>query len=187
MCTAECESWDFLCEPGTLRINAATRSLEVLQSRRVHAEVASRLAGLRARKQRAMSRGRELDLPSLLLALDKDDGIFPDDQIRSDVLVIGNPRDDRLVVGERDFAGVDELIEFLGRQPRRSLRAGIFLGELFHIKGDLVGTRVSKLVTQFCESRDVDLFVKPTSIAWGPIDRRTRWTNRASDSVYDPD
>ena len=215
-------SWEDCGGPGTLSVNTATQSLDVLQSRRVHGEIATYLDSLRARKQSAAFRGRELDLPSLFRALAKDATRFPENEIRADALVITpnfrvDPAEDygKLAVAMRSpakrpdllrwaktdsepqnpyrfgpdtFANADELLEFLECQPRSSLRGGILVGELEHTPGKVGSDHICSRVKTFCESRDLDLFIRPTYGEFGNNqDMRIRWVIRASDSLYSPD
>jgi hypothetical protein len=185
-CDNDCETWEELGGPGKIRPNAGLQTLDVFQSRRIQFEVAERLAKMRAVKQ-SLSRGREMDYPSLCRAIFIADGNFPEDEIRRDVMAIRHTsyHSENLVSNERSYSSIDELIAFLGRQPRPKMRSGVLYENCGAAQKE-VAARLEKL----CRSSDLDLFIKtPCWSGFGSAPPEfIRWIVRASDSVYlDPE
>lgn len=175
------ESWEDLGGPGWLRASPEKQSIEVFQSRRVHAQVVQYIDSIRSQRA-SLARGRNIDFPTMKRAMC---GLYSEPNFRPGTVFIANPNDHQLTIGDQYFADINELIGFLRRQPRDSLRAGIFWTER---RREPPADYTARL-REFCESRDVDLFIRPNydSVTFQYLPRNW-WIVRATDSIYlDPD
>jgi len=180
--TIEPDSWEDLSGPGLFLNSSESQSLDVLQSRRVHAAVAAFLDEIRIRR-RSAARGRDLDCQALGHVLF---GFYSEPKFHPGCIRISaNPLGDQLVVGDASIANFDELMEFLQQLPQDSLRAGVIWNEW---RWEPIPPDADRLKL-FCQARDVDLFIRPNcgNVIGQPLSRDW-WVVRASDSIYlDPE
>lgn len=181
--TIEPDSWEDLAGPGRISLSAENQTLDVSQSRRVHGEIVSFLGKVRSLKANySRGRDRELDVQALARAIW---GFDSEREFRPGVIRIESPIDDKLVVGDRSFSGIDKLIDYLRDHSRDMLRDGVFWSEMRREPSPGDADRLK----EFCRTRDLDLFIRPNygNIIGQPLPRNW-WVVRASDSIYlDPE
>jgi len=178
-------SWDDLGGPGKFEICSLTQTLVIFQSRKVHTEIAAFLDDLRMQK-RALSRGRELDFPSMHRILARRDGIIDNEDILPDALKLVMLRNHGWRLGSDSFGNDHEFVEFLKRQPPSRVRPGIVYEFWNAPFPDYEEVRVHderiEQLARICQARDIDLLIKSGGANNSPT--YAYWKVRASNSVY---
>jgi hypothetical protein len=173
------DSWEDLSGPGRIEFSADGRSLDVWQSRRVHAQIAALIDDIDSIRRTALARGRDLDGDALWCVMH---GFYEEPRLDpACVIVCASPDKQRFVVGETSFSNFDALLKFLERRPKKMLRGGIcWYEERFELPA-----ADAKSLETLCQKRDVDLFVRPyVGMLFGQALPRNWWIVRASDTIY---
>jgi len=182
--TVEPDSWEELNGRGVVRAESGSQSVDVLQSRRVHAALADFLAELRQIKE-AHRNIREMDLWALLRAYYGRHGVwlckeYLEKELLSRAILVGSLGGRALGLNGDHVQDVDFLIASLDHEPRDRLRRGIFWNTPFHGPTPEVEDRLRA----FCHSKDVDLFVERPLNCFGCCPPNIHWIEHASDSEY---
>lgn len=173
------DSWEDLSGPGRIEFSADGQSLDVWQSRRVHAQIAAFIDEMDSIRRTALARGRDLDGDAFWCVMY---GFYEEPRLDPRcVIVCASPDKQRFVVGETSFPTFDALLEFLERRPKKMLRGGICWYEERFEPAAADARRLEAL----CQKRDVDLFVRPYfGCIFGQALPRNWWIVRASDTIY---
>lgn len=152
-CRIEPDTWDEVGGRGKIMPDLTTKSLRVLQPRRVQSAITKHLAELR--------RIRRENLPHIdfdLISLERIHSHSGEDlnrELKSHALIIDRKRDGKWEFDGTPLGGTEALFTRLDGEPREAVEMGIYVP----LSEDYLPRRDFDRLVRFCRKNDVDLFV----------------------------